>query len=727
MKSASSIKKQHSIFFLKELFWGCFYAGLFALFCGLLFFFYVYFFVAPKAKELPKRKTSQTTTIYDRTGEHVLYEIHGEENRKTLEHSEIPNTIRIATIAAEDASFYQHFGIDIISILRALKVNIANNQMSQGASTITQQLARNVFLDRDKNLSRKFMEMIMAIKLERKFTKNEILDFYLNQIPYGSNAYGVETAAQIFFGKHAIDLTLDEAALMAALPKATSYYSPYGNHQKELLNRQRKILYQIQDLNLASNEAIQKALNTDTFKKLLPPQTNIEAPHFVSYVKDFLEKEYGLEALEENGFKVYTTLDYDMQKRAEESVRLGAEKNKKYNASNAAMVVVNPKSGEMLAMVGSKDFFDTSVDGQVNVADSLRQPGSSFKPIVYTKAFEKGYQPETILFDNPTNFGADGSGKDYIPNDYDGQFRGAVSMRQALAMSLNIPAVQTLYLAGINESIDFAHKLGITTLNERGRYGLSLVLGGGEVKLIDMTNAFSVFANDGVRATPIFIQRISDANGKIIKENSTSSQRVIDAQIARKIDSILSDNSARAPIFGTNSPLGFKNRMVAAKTGTTQEFRDAWTIGFTPSIAVGVWVGNNDNTPMKAGSDGVYVAAPIWRDFIDKELSNLPIETFPTYEKIISDKPLLTGQIPETKIEYYKIASGKKISSSKAKKYKASEIRQQIVTGGHSILFYVNKDNPLSSDPPNLEDPMLLRWEIDPNQTTATSLNSPTF
>ena len=721
MKKTLKIVKKHSAFFLKELFFGGLYAFLFLFLCGLAFFFYVYFFVAPKAKELPQMKSNQTTIIYDRTGQHILYEIHGEENRKVLDHSEIPDNIRLMTISVEDASFYHHFGIDPVSILRAMKVNFESGSMQQGASTITQQLARNVFLDRNKNITRKFMEMIMAIKLERKFTKDEILDFYLNQIPYGSNAYGIQAAAQTFFGKSAADLTLDESALLAALPKATSYYSPYGNHRVELRNRQKQVLFQAQKNNLISEDDLKKAISVDTLKKLIPPQTNVQAPHFVFYVKDLLESEYGATALEENGLRIYTTLDFDMQKKAEESVQAGVEKNKKYKASNAAIVAMSPKTGEVLAMVGSKNFFDTSIDGQVNVAISPRQPGSAFKPIVYAKAFEKGYQQETILFDQPTNFGPDGSGKDYVPNDYDGQFRGPVSMRQALAGSLNIPAVQTLYLAGINESIDFAHKLGITTLNDRNRYGLSLVLGGGEVKLVDLTDAFSTFAADGVHTEPIFIQKITDSQGRVLQENSTQSSRVMDAQVARKIDSILSDNSARAPIFGSNTPLAFKDRAVAAKTGTTQEFHDAWTVGFTPSLAVGVWTGNNDNSPLTSGADGVFVAAPIWRDFLNKELPRLPIETFPDYEKVTSDKPLLTGQIPDTNINYYKIASGKKIPKDKLGKYKPSEIRQQIVSGGHSILFYVNKDNPLGTDLPNFNDPMLARWDMNPTQDTTPS------
>ncbi len=694
---------------------GAIYTILSLMVLAIISLSYVYFFVAPKAKELPGRKSSSTTIIYDRTGEHVLYEIYGEENRKTITHEQIPDVIRIATITAEDSSFYSHYGIYVPSMLRALKINLENSGLQQGASTITQQLARNVFFDRQKTFERKFLEIIMAIKLERKFSKDEILDFYLNQIPYGSNAYGIQSAAETFFGKNASELTLDEAALLAALPKATTTYSPYGSHREALVNRQRKIIEQTGELGFAEKTAIDEALATDTLKKILPPRTNIEAPHFVFYVKELLEKEYGAEMLETGGLKIYTTLDYNMQKRAEETIRQGIERNTKYNASNASLVAIDPKTGEVLAMVGSRDYFDASIDGQVNVAISPRQPGSSFKPFAYAKAFEKGYQPETMLYDVQTNFGPDGTGKDYIPNDYDGSFRGLVSMRQALSMSLNVPAVQTLYLAGIDETIDLAYRLGISTLNERNRYGLSLVLGGGEVKLIDMTSAFSVFANGGMKNPSAVIQKIIDQKGAVLMEHSIQGEPVLDGQIAKKINSILSDNAARAPVFGSASPLAFKNRTVAAKTGTTQEFRDAWTVGYVPSLAVGVWVGNNDNTAMKPGSDGIYVAAPIWRNFMDKELPSLPQELFLPYEKISSSKPLVTGNIPG-KAEYYKITSGKKISESKAKKYKASELRQQIDPDRHSILFYINKDRPLEDIAPDFSDPMLKRWEDALNQ-----------
>ncbi len=725
MKNKEKIKEVQKskdlIFFAKAFFRWTFFAFLAIAFLAVVFFCYAYFFIAPKAKELPSRMSKGTTVIYDRTGNHVLYEIYGEENRKILSHDQIPDVVRVATIAAEDASFYEHHGVDIPSILRALEINIRNSQFQQGGSTITQQLARNVFLDRTKNLKRKFLETIIAFKLEIKFSKDEILDFYLNQIPYGSNAYGIQSASQTFFGKDAVDLTLDEAALLAALPKATTFYSPFGNNKENLIERQKTILEQIEKLGVVDEKMMVEAFDANTISKIVSPKKNIEAPHFVFYVKELLEKEYGDSILETEGLKIYTTLDYDMQKRAEESVRQGVERNKEYGASNAALVAMNPKNGEVLAMVGSRDYFDTTIDGQVNVAVSSRQPGSSFKPLAYAKAFEKGYQPETLLWDVPINFGPDGSGKNYMPNNYDGKFRGLVSMRQALATSLNIPAVETLYLAGIDETISFAERLGISTLGNRKRFGLSLVLGGGEVKLLDMTSAFSVFANDGVKNSSTVIRKIIDQDGKIVRENVPQNENVLNKQIARKISSILSDNTARSAVFGSATPLAFKDRQVAAKTGTTQEFRDAWTIGYTPNIAVGVWVGNNDNVPMKYGSDGIFVAAPLWRNFLDKELAFLPKEEFGSYEKIVSSKPMITGRI-SGEIEYYKVTSGKKISGDKIDKYKASEMRQQVNPEKHSILYYVNKDFPLGPELPNYNDPMFFRWEEALNKEFESSL-----
>lgn len=636
----------------------------------------VYYFQTPASSELVKRHIAQTSYIYDRTGEHLLYQLHGEENREIVAHEDIPNVVRIATIAAEDNAFYSHLGVDPLSILRAFKVNLENGESSQGGSTITQQLARNAFLSREKTLRRKFLEMVIAFKIERHYKKEEILDAYLNEVPYGSNAYGIEAAAQTYFGKKAQELTLDEAALIAALPKAPTYYSPYGNHARELFARQKKILERISELKLLSKAEVAAALKIDTNEKVIPFHEPIAAPHFVFYVIEELEKKYGRAFLETGGLKVFTTLDWGKQESAQQIVSEGAQRNLARGATNAALVAIDPKTGDLLAMVGSKDYFDESVDGQVNVATSQRQPGSSFKPFAYATAFEKGYQPETLILDAPTNFGPDGSGKAYIPRNYDGKFHGMLTMREALAQSLNVPAVKTLYLAGLDATIEMAHRLGITTLNDRARYGLSLVLGGGEVKLLDMTSAFSVFANDGERNSVQAVKKITDSRGKIYFEQQLAPKRVLDPQIARKIDSILSDNKARTPIFGSRSPLILEDRPVAAKTGTTQEFRDAWTVGFTPSLAVGVWAGNNNNFPMKGGSDGVFVAAPIWHAFMAKNLEGTPVENFVAYEKNQEETKLAQNVIK--KITYVNIKSGKEISEKKVHNMDPEKIKEKI-------------------------------------------------
>jgi penicillin-binding protein 1C len=670
----------------------------------------LYFFGTPDAEELLAHRFSQTSVIYDRTGEHALYEVHGEENRKIVAHGDIAEVMRAATIAAEDDAFYRHSGIDLASILRAAKVNMEHDKIVQGGSTITQQLARTVFLDRNKTMRRKVTEALLALKIERKFTKDQILDFYLNGIPYGSNAYGVQSAAETFFQKDAKDLTLDEAALLAALPKAPTYYSTYGNHRKELVARQKKILLRMMELGLVSPAEGRKALTSATLSRLAPPRHDIFAPHFVFYVIEEIEREYGPNVLETGGWKVYTTLDYDMQKTAEETVRAGVTRNLGRGAENAALVAMDPKNGEILAMVGSRDFFDRSIDGQVNVATRPRQPGSSFKPFAYAKAFEKGYQPETLLYDVPINFGPDGSGRDYIPRNYDGRFHGLLPMRKTLANSLNVPAVQTLYLAGVQETIDLAHRLGITTLNDRNRYGLSLVLGGGEVRLLDMVSAFSVFATEGVRHPSRAIARITDGSGRAVAWNAPAATRALDVQVARKINSILSDNDARSMIFGPNSPLAFPGHTVAAKTGTTQEFRDAWTVGYTSSLAVGVWAGNNDNRPMHAGADGVFVAAPLWRDFLNRVLKQYPSTAFAPYETVETGKPMLSGK-PEEETRYYRKGSGKELSEEEAKRKDPDKIRVKKGSANHTILYYVNKDDPLGSSSPDMNDPMLERWE----------------
>lgn len=494
--------------------------------------------------------------------------------------------------------------------------------------------------------------MILAFKIEKKYSKDEILDMYLNEVPYGSNAYGISKAAQTFFGKSAGELSLDEAALLAALPKATTHYSPYGENKKELVRRQKNIIKRIGTLGLAGSEEVKEALAQDTLAKIIPLRRKIVAPHFVFYVLEKLEKNHKRSELEKNGWKILTSLDWEMQMEAEKIVREGIEADeKKYRATNGSMVAIDPKTGEILAMVGSRNYFDDKIDGQVNVALQLRQPGSAFKPIVYARALEEGYQPETMLYDEQTNFGPDGGGQSYIPRNYDGKFHGAVSVRQALAMSLNIPAVKALRFAGIDDVLELAKRMGITTLTDTKNYGLSLALGGGAINLLEGTSAFSIFANDGVRNKPVSIRKITDSKGIVGYEFEPNMTRVIDAQIARKINSILSDNQARTPIFGPSSALYIAEAQVAAKTGTNQEYRDGWTIGYTPGLAAGVWVGNNDSSPMKYGAAGTFVAAPIWRNFMVKFINKFSVEKFADYNRKDLPKKLVFGepQKPESK------------------------------------------------------------------------------
>lgn len=694
--------------------WSLISAGVFAMLVIALF--------AYVAKDLPSsgtignRHLVESTKIYDRSGQHILYEVHGEENRTVIPLDQIPMTVQQATLALEDQDFYKHFGIHPKAILRALLKDIIAFDTVQGASTITQQFVKNSLLSPEQTPIRKIKEAILAIELEAAYSKDEILAFYLNEIPYGANAYGIEAAAQTFFGKSARDLSLDEAATLAALPRGTTLYSPYGTRTDRLIGRKNYALDQMARLGYISSEEAESAKNTDTLKKVLPQKDAIAAPHFVMYVREFLQKKYGDQALEQDGYKVYTTLDWEMQQKAEEAVRKGSENNGRWNASNAALVAIDPPTGEVLAMVGSKDYFNKDIDGQVNVATRERQPGSSFKPYVYLNAFSKGYFPETILYDVPTEF--DGGDKSYAPQNYNGEFNGPVAMKKALGGSLNVPAVKTLYLAGVKSSVELAKNLGIESINDPKRVGLSLVLGGGEVTLLDHVHAYSTLANGGVRQERVSILKIEDAEGKVIEEHKKSAgKRVIDEKYVAMLDSILSDNENRAWIFGENSPLSFPGRSVAAKTGTTNEFRDGWTIGYSTGISIGVWAGNNDNSPMKAGADGVNVAAPIWRMLMDYALTKTPSNDFPKYDKDEAlkdiDKPMLNGELEEEKDMKVCEIPGEDDKYCKANDNctKKSEKRRTFINA-HSILYYVDKDNPQGGKPDKpSNDSQYQAWE----------------
>ncbi len=691
----------------------------FSIWCGVVFLLFSIGVFAYYAKDLPspgklnKRQVVESTKIYDRTGEHLLYEIHGEEKRTMIPLKDMGEIIKAATLSAEDQSFYQHHGIYFKSIARAAIYDLLGRHVSQGGSTITQQLIKNTVLTNEKTFNRKVKEVILSVELEQRFTKDEILEMYLNEIPYGSNAYGIQAAAQTFFGKDAKNLTLAEAALLASLPKAPTYYSPYGTNTDDLKGRQEYVIDQMKKLGYITNEEAESAKQVDIISEVKPFQESIHAPHFVMYVKDFLVTKYGEKQVEESGMRVYTTLDWNKQQIAEEAVKKGAAENVKYRASNAALVAIDPKTGQILAMVGSRDYFDKTIDGNVNVAIRDRQPGSSFKPYVYATAFKKGYTPNTILFDVETNFGT--KEQPYVPQNYSNSFSGPVKMKEALARSLNIPAVKTLYLAGVQNAINTAQSMGITTLKNPSRYGLALVLGGGEVKLVDHVSAFGTFAAGGVRHEKTAILKITDSRGNVLDEYKNSpGEKVLDQDICAKIDAILSDNSLRAPVFGSNSPLRFDNRPVAVKTGTTNEWRDAWTVGYTPNLVAGVWAGNNNNSPMTNGADGVYVAAPIWRGFMDKALVNMAIEKFPEAKDEKTGKAVLDGTIQgeEKEMKVCKIKKDKYCLPSGDSCPDGTDEKKKKLFNAHSILYWVDKDNPRGSIPKQPQkDPQFDAWE----------------
>lgn len=623
---------------------------------GTIFFLILFIYIEltlPAPESIAIRKVTESTKIYDNTGEILLYDIHGEEKRTIIPWDQIPESVKKATLASEDADFYNHKGLDITGILRALLKDIRDLDLSQGGSTITQQLVKKVLLGDEKTITRKLKEALLSIEVEKRFTKDEILWMYLNQIPYGSNAYGIEAASKTFFDKTTLELTINESAILASLIKAPSYYSPYGNNVDELIARKNILLKRMALLSFITENEYTDALNEKVNFKI-----NIRdgyAMHFIIMVTEYLEKKYGRDAVENGGLKVITTLDTELQAAAEETVSKYTETNKeKYKASNAALVAVNPKTGEVLSLVGSANYLDIENEGNFNVATAKRQPGSAFKPFAYAVAFQKGYPDFTVLFDVKTEFNPNCSpdaeqekdeyGLDcYHPRNYDGRFRGPVTMRQALAQSLNVPSAKTLYLAGVSDALDLAEKMGITTLQDRSRFGLSLVLGGAEVKPIDIVSAYGVFANDGIRNPWYFVKRVESANGTILENTALDPKRVLDLQTARLVSDVLSDNSARAPVFGYSSSLYFPGKSVAAKTGTTQENRDAWVIGYNPTVAVGIWVGNNRQESMTQEGAGISAAGPMWHEFMAKALEKYPREEFTKPDFVLSSKPMLNG------------------------------------------------------------------------------------
>lgn len=665
----------------------------------------------PDPNKINSRTVAQSTKIFARDGSTLLYEVHGDQRRTVVELADISTFIKQATLSIEDKEFYKHQGFSLRSLLRAIFVDIISGRKAQGGSTITQQLVKNSILTREKSFIRKAKEIILSYQIEQRFTKDQILKLYFNEIPYGSSNYGIEAAAQAYFSKHAKDLDLAESALLAGMVQAPTYYSPTGTHKKELVDRQHLVLSEMVKDGAITQAQSDEASAIDILKRVNPTRDPVVAPHFVFTVRDQLVEKYGEALVERGGLRVVTTLDANYQKIAEEEVAAGATKNEKYKATNAALVATDPKTGQVLAMVGSRDYFDTANDGNFNVTTAIRNPGSSFKPVVYLSAFTKGYSPDTLLFDLKTNFGPDGSGKDFIPNNYDLKEHGPLTMRQTLAGSLNIPAVKTLYLASLPTTLDLADKLGYTTI-DRDTVGLALAIGGGGVKLVEHVAAFGVLANGGVRLPTTYILRIEDRGGKVLEEYREQKNQAVDAGPVRQLVDIMTDNNARAYVFGTKNYLTLGSRPVAAKTGTTNDNRDGWTMGFTPSLSAGVWVGNNDYSPMKAGSDGVVVAAPIWHNFMDRALKDTKIEKFTKPKANASTKPILLGKLPGNTPISVDSETGKQIPDSCLASWPTANVLQKTIKEVHTILYYLDKDNPNGDAPKDpTKDPMFARWE----------------
>jgi 1A family penicillin-binding protein len=668
------------------------------------------------------RKVSESTKIYDRTGKILLYDVHKDIRRTVVGFDNISPYVKNATVAIEDDQFYQHHGIEPKAILRAILVNLRLHEgyLGQGGSTITQQVIKMALLSNERTVSRKLKEWILALRLERIMNKEAILGLYLNEAPYGGNIYGVEEASRSFFGKSAKDIDLAESAYLAALPQAPTLYSPYGSHADQLEARKNQVLRKMLSLGSVTQAEYDQAIKERVV--FLPlAERGIRAPHFVMFIKEQLAEKYGEDMLNEGGLSVITTIDLDLQTKGEEIVKQYAEKNEKdYNAHNAALVAIDPKSGEILTMVGSRDYFEKGSDGNYNIAIAKRQPGSSFKPFVYAAGFEQGYTPDTSLFDLPTEFsthcnalGAPSDGSDpsvcYMPENYDHQYRGPITIREALAQSVNVPAVKMLYLVGVDNALAFARRMGITTLLNKERYGLTLVLGGGEVSLLEMTSAYGVFANDGKRVPYQAILKVVDRSGTVLEEYKPQEEAVMDPEIARNITDILVDNAARTPAFGAQSYLYFPERQVAVKTGTTNDYRDAWIIGYTPSLVVGAWAGNNDNTPMEKKVAG-FIIAPMWNAFFKSAFSSIPEEVFPKPLPIsLSVKPALRG-VWYGNSTYIIDKYSQKLATDQTPPEAQEE---RVIADPHEILHWVDKSNPTGPAPTDpTTDPQYWLWEI---------------
>lgn len=621
-------------FFIKMKYYALgFSSSLIFIFIPLLVFIFIQ--DIPSPKELTLRQAPQTTKIYDRNGI-LLYQIYASQNRTIVPLSDIPKHLINGTIAIEDKDFYNHPGFDISAIIRSAYKDLSGEGL-QGGSTITQQLIKSALLTPEASMARKVKEVIIAFWSEQIYTKDQILEMYFNQVPYGGTAWGVEAASDVYFRKSAKNLNLAESAFLAGIPKAPTIYSPFGQNPDLWKKRQKEVLNRMVFLGFITQNQANDALKEELeFKS---PRTPIRAPHFVMFVKDQLTKKYGLPSVEKGGLNVVTSLDLSIQEKVQNIVSQEVENNQYLNLTNGAAVVTNPANGDILAMVGSRDF-SYPVFGNVNVATSLRQPGSSIKVVTYSAALSKNFTAATIIDDSPVAF-PDGT-RPYVPVNYDGKFHGKVPVRLALANSFNIPAVKILNNIGIPEMVNLGKKMGIKNWGEPDKYGLSITLGGVETTMFDMATVYGVLANKGIKVDPNPFIKITDIKGNVLEEKTgngwnqilaesgknkivsfDTGKRVLDEGITYIISSILSDNSARSLEFGANSPLNIPGKIVPVKTGTSDNKRDNWTIGYTPNYVVTVWVGNNDGSPMSQSlASGITGAAPIWNKIMNNLLAN---------------------------------------------------------------------------------------------------------
>ncbi len=665
VKSPSKIFKVNKI--TKYIF-----LGLIGLILFVVILFVWYSRDLPTPGKLSEGNLPQSTRIMDKN-EIVLYDIYDQQNRSYVELSKVPKYLKEGTIAIEDKDFYLNRGYSIAGYARSILSAITFRGIT-GGSTLTQQLVRNTLISAERTIPRKIKEFILAVEVDRKYTKDEILELYLNNVPYGGTNVGVEVAAENYFGKKVEDLDLVECAILAGLPQRPSYFYPYGFHPKAYIGRTEDVLRRMREDGYITDKEEKDALSKLPKVKFLPKSHSIKAPHFSFYVKNLLVEKFGEETVENGGLQVITSLDYKLQEKAEEIVEDEVLAARNLKVGNGASVVIDPKNGHILSLVGSRDFFATesavsskesvAFEGQFNViTQGLRQPGSSIKPITYATSLDRGYTAASLIMDTKTVFPNQG-GKDYIPVNYDGKYHGPVQSRFALGSSLNIPAVKMLAWVGIKNMLQTAYNMGISTLEPTSsnvsKFGLSITLGGGEVVPLELASAYSAFANGGYKVEPVAILKVTDKKGKVLFEHkeTSSKKQVIKPEVAFIISHILLDNNARLITFGENSYLNIRTREIAVKTGTTDDKRDNWAVGWTPNVLVLSWVGNNDNSEMGAVASGVTGATPIWRKIILEAIKDLPNEEFVKPDNVIAlTIDALGGGLPvdgqATRTEYF--------------------------------------------------------------------------